>query len=161
MATTVGAAYTSLYAMLSEDERLDGVQVAYGPPVVYEANEVIALLGFGSIDAEHATFGFDRARQRETYDIRAVIKVFRPGARYADVPALHLRALTLYGVLTDVVQTDPALRGALTDGWAVVGAEEGEESGPFPAVDDELEGGGYIGWVEFINGIIRCEARVS
>lgn len=164
MGTTVRAARANLHALLvaattgGGDPRGAGVQPAFGPPVNYEANEVIALLGTSSVDSETATLGTDRMRQRETYDLRVMLKVYKPGAGYSDVAALDDRAWELYDLLRDVVQGNPTLDDALVDGWAIVGAGDGED-GPMPAGDEEV--GGVTGWVEYVPAIVRCEARVT
>jgi hypothetical protein len=136
---------------------LEGVQVALGPPINYEADEVVALLGMDAVDTDWAT----TTTQEDRWDIAGRIKVHHPWASGEpdEIDALDERAWAIFDacrVIVDGAPGDYQLGGALVDGWAIMTPTSGED-GPLPAVNSDT--GEAAGWVEYIPFVVRCTAR--
>jgi hypothetical protein len=114
MASTVDAAITGLYALLSAAPALAGVTVHDGPPVVSETAEWIAV-GYSPGESTSADINYEDRdvggrSQREQYDLLCSL-VTNSGDE--GMQARRARAVVLRDAVAAVLLTDATLGGAV------------------------------------------------
>ena len=152
MASTISASWTALYDLLvaAQATTLAGVQVTAGPPMEYEAQEVVALMGWGRPDEDAAIIGGNAPRE-ERYQIEVAIKAHDPSGTALTVVA---RLLAIADAVRDVVKANKRLTGEV---MCAVVAREGKI---VPALNED--GTATQGWVSFDTMQVECWApRVS
>lgn len=153
MNSSISAARLNLYTLLAahtwpDNDPTNPVQVSFGAPDAYEAQEVVALLGVQDPDEEFAAIGV--GRKSETYLLEVGVKAHDPGA--ADAQAVDLRCFTLADEVRGVVSANPTFPGAppitVSPAEVISQTSDGAQS---------AEGGG---WVCFIKILVRCKCRI-
>lgn len=147
MASTVTAATAALYARLVAAAGLAGVDVVFGPPDAYEAQEVVSLLGVFDPQEQHAALGINVRDER--YDIEVAVKVHGPVSTAQET---FNRSRVLVDAVVNSVNdttTGRTLNGTVTDAEV----RSTTTSGAFKI--NAADGGG---WVIYWTVMVACHA---
>lgn len=161
MASTIGASRAALKTLLDTaaatvGNALFGVQICFGPPDVYEEQDLVAILGIRDSQELSQVLGNQRPVRRERYDIRVAVKCHKPEGSAADV---ETRCVAMYEALRTVVLTNDRLGLAATAmAWCLPVGQESD--GPVPVRKSVSEGREVQdGWVMQMDMFIECVAR--
>lgn len=149
MASSISAARVALYDLLAAAGGLTGVQVAFGAPDAYEAQEVVALTGVESPDEEPAVIGGPRPRD-ESFVLLVAVKAHDPSATTGQ--SVDARCFALMDVVRSTVYANQTLTATLTSpGWARIQSQTTEGAQP-------AEGGGFV---MFGQVAVLCRSRIA
>lgn len=161
MATSISNARTQLHRLLTvatasgSGTAIAGVQLSFGPPIVYEEQEVIALRGV-RIPQERTVVLGNRSRE-EDFFLVVDVKHYDPAG---DAESVDQRGWAMADAVWKVVDDNtklPDAAAARSVDWAVVAGRESD--GALPAMS--ADGLAVVGWGIVVTVLIHCRARIT
>lgn len=161
MSTSIGRSRAALYALLQaaaadQANTLYNVQICFGPPDVYEEQELVSILGIRTSRELAVVLGPQPNVRDEQYDIEVAVKCHKPAGTAVEV---ETRCVAMYEAVRTIITGNTRL--GLTNLQLVWAFPTGEDSdGPVPVRKQTADGREVgDGWVMRLDLRVQIKAR--